>query len=83
MVTPTSQPAWPDYSANAVLGSVAVVGLATDVCVAATAVSAATAGFGTVVLWDATRPVASDANTTERVLADLAAAGVTVIGAPS
>lgn len=63
--------------------SVAVVGLATDVCVAATAVNAATAGFGTVVLWDATRPVASDANTTERVLADLAAAGVTVIGAPS
>ena len=57
--------------------SVAVVGLATDVCVAATAVNAATAGFGTVVLWNATRPVAPDANTTERVLADLAAAGVT------
>ncbi len=62
---------------------VVVVGLATDVCVAATAMSAASAGFDTVVLWDATRPVAPDADTTERVLADLGAAGVAVIGAPS
>jgi len=62
---------------------VVVVGLATDVCVAATALSAASAGFETVVLWDATRPVAPDADTTERVLADLGAADVTVIGAPS
>ncbi len=62
---------------------VVVVGLATDVCVAATSVSAASAGFDTVVLWDATRPVAPDADTTERVLADLGAAGVAVIGAPS
>ena len=62
---------------------VVVVGLATDVCVAATALSAASSGFETVVLWDATRPVAPDADTTERVLADLGAADVTVIGAPS
>jgi nicotinamidase/pyrazinamidase len=62
---------------------VVVVGLATDVCVAATAVSAASAGFDTVVLWDATRSVAPDADTTERVLADLGSAGVAVIGAPA
>ena len=62
---------------------VVVVGLATDVCVAATAVSAASAGFETVVLWDATRPVFPDADTAERVLADLDDAGVTVIGARS
>ena len=60
-----------------------VVGLATDVCVAATASSAASAGFETVVLWNATRPVYPDADTTERVLADLADADVAVIGAPS
>ena len=62
---------------------VVVVGLATDVCVAATALSAASAGFETVVLWDATRPVYADAGTTARVLADLAGADVTVIGPPS
>ena len=60
-----------------------VVGLATDVCVAATALSAASAGFETIVLWDATKPVSPDADTTERVLADLADADVTVIGTPS
>jgi nicotinamidase/pyrazinamidase len=60
---------------------VVVAGLATDVCVAATALSAASAGFETVVLWDATRPVSPDADTAERVLADLADADVTVIGA--
>ena len=59
---------------------VIVVGLATDVCVAATATGAAGAGFTTTVLWDATRPVHGDADTTERVLADLDDAGVTVIG---
>lgn len=62
---------------------VVVVGLATDVCVSATAQSAASAGFETLVLWDATRPVHPDADTRERVLADLDDAGVTVIGAPS
>lgn len=62
---------------------VVVVGLATDVCVAATASSAAAAGFDTTVLWEATRPVSSDADTTARVLDDLRSAGVAVIGAPS
>jgi nicotinamidase/pyrazinamidase len=60
---------------------VVVVGLATDVCVAATALGAATDGFETVVLWDATRPVDPDPDTTERVLGDLDDADVTVIGA--
>lgn len=61
---------------------VIVVGLATDVCVAATATSASEAGFATTVLWDATRPVSIDADTRERVLADLDDADVTVVGAP-
>lgn len=60
-----------------------IVGLATDVCVAATATSAASAGFATTVLWEATRPVYPDAATTERVLGELTSADVTVIGAPS
>ena len=66
---------------------VVVVGLATDVCVAATATSAAAAGFTTTVLWDATRPVNADADTTVRVVGELQSAEVTVlgnvIGAPS
>ena len=62
---------------------VVVVGLATDVCVAATAQSAAAADFATTVLWEASRPVYPDADTTERVLVDLDDAEVTVIGAPS
>ncbi len=62
---------------------VVVCGLATDVCVAATAASASDAGFDTTVLWDATRPVHPDAETTARVLDELAGASVTVIGATS
>ena len=62
---------------------VIVCGLATDVCVVATATSAAAAGFDTTVMWDATRPVHADAETTERVLGELDAADVAVIGAPS
>ncbi|MEP1126289.1 MAG: isochorismatase family protein [Ilumatobacter sp.] len=62
---------------------VVVCGLATDVCVAATATSAASSGFETVVLWDAARPVASDDDTTTRVLDQLHAADVVVIGAPT
>jgi nicotinamidase/pyrazinamidase len=60
---------------------VVVVGLATDVCVAATATSAATAGFDTIVLWDATRPVDAGTETAARVLGELADAGVVVVGA--
>lgn len=60
---------------------VVVVGLAADVCVSATAQSAAAAGFETTVLWEATRPVETDADTRERVLADLDDFGVSVVGA--
>jgi nicotinamidase/pyrazinamidase len=59
--------------------AVVVVGLATDVCVSATARDAATDGFNTSIVWDATRPVEPDSG--ERVLAELAACGVTVVGA--
>ncbi len=62
---------------------VVVCGLATDVCVAATATSSAAAGFDTMVLWDAARPVYPDAETTTRVLDELRSVGVDVIGAPS
>lgn len=58
---------------------VVVVGLATDVCVSATAVSAAEAGFSTSVLWDATRPVETDDATADRVRDELAEASVAVI----
>jgi nicotinamidase-related amidase len=47
--------------------------------VAATASDAAADGFTTIVVWDATRPVEPDAG--ERVLAELAACGVAVVGA--
>jgi nicotinamidase/pyrazinamidase len=60
-----------------------IVGLATDVCIAATATSAAAAAFATTVLWAATRPVYPDAETTARVLDELRSADVDVIGAPS
>ena len=60
---------------------VIVVGLATDVCVAATARSAATDGFVTDVRWDLTRPVHGDEDTRRRTLDDLDDAGVTVVGA--
>lgn len=59
---------------------VVVVGLATDVCVAATAVDAAGAGFATTVRWDASRPVVADEDTDRRVAATLDGAGVTVHG---
>lgn len=59
-----------------------VVGLATDVCVSATALSARNAGLDTTVLWAASRPVFTDADTTERVLREFADAGVGVVGGP-
>ena len=63
------------------VSKVVVVGLATDVCVAATARSAADAGFETTVLLDATRPVDPSDEVRERVVAELTDAGVDVIGA--
>ena len=62
---------------------VVVCGIATDVCVSATALSATKAGFNTTVLWDSTRPVSADNATITRVLSEFADALVTVIGAPA
>ncbi len=53
-----------------------VVGIATDHCVRATALDAAKAGFPTTVLLDLCAGVAAD--TTERTLAELRDAGVTL-----
>lgn len=61
---------------------VVVVGLATDVCVSATALSSRSAGFDTTMLWEATRPVFTDAETTARVLRECADAAVDVVGGP-
>jgi nicotinamidase/pyrazinamidase len=54
-----------------------IAGLATDYCVRATAADAAAAGFGTRVLLDLTAGVAPE--TTRQALADLTAAGITVV----
>ncbi|HEY7048533.1 MAG TPA: isochorismatase family protein [Jatrophihabitantaceae bacterium] len=59
---------------------VEVVGLATDYCVRATALDAAAAGFATTVRLDLTAGV--DPTTVDSALAQLRAAGVTLIGAP-
>ena len=59
---------------------VVVCGIATDVCVSATALSATKAGFDTTVLWGATRPVHADSATTAQVLDGFTDAAVTVIG---
>jgi nicotinamidase/pyrazinamidase len=56
--------------------TVDIVGIATDHCVRATALDAARAGFGTGVLLELCAGVA--APTTERALAAMTAAGVTV-----
>ncbi|MEU8774082.1 isochorismatase family protein [Streptomyces sp. NPDC048606] len=60
------------------VSEVDVVGIATDHCVKATALDAARAGFATRVLLDLTAAVAP--HTTEKALADLEAAGVTLVG---
>ncbi len=57
-----------------------VVGIATDHCVRATALDAAGAGFRTTVLLDLTAGVAE--STVESTLAELDAAGITMIGSP-
>jgi nicotinamidase/pyrazinamidase len=59
---------------------VVVCGIATDVCVSATALSATKAGFDTTVLWGASRPVHADSATTAQVLDGFTDAAVTVIG---
>jgi nicotinamidase/pyrazinamidase len=59
---------------------VVVVGLATDVCVSATAQSASTEDFESIVLWHQTRPVHADDETRMRTLDALNDAGVIVVG---
>jgi nicotinamidase/pyrazinamidase len=60
--------------------TVEVAGIATDHCVRATAADAAAEGFAATVLLDLTAGVA--AGTTDRALAELREAGVTLTGAP-
>lgn len=62
------------------IAAVDVVGIATDHCVRATALDAAAAGFDTTVMLELTAGVA--AATTESALAELAVAGVKLVGAP-
>ncbi len=65
-----------DWLAERGVTEVDVVGIATDHCVRATALDAAGAGFATTVLLDLCAGVAPDS--TDRALAELRAAGVTV-----
>jgi nicotinamidase/pyrazinamidase len=62
------------------VAAVELVGIATDHCVRATALDAVAEGFATTVLLDLTAGVAAD--TTDRALAQLRAAGVQLAGAP-
>lgn len=57
---------------------VVVVGLAADVCVAATAQDAAESGFDTTVIWDATRAVDASPDAIEGIVDRLRSGGVTV-----
>jgi nicotinamidase/pyrazinamidase len=61
--------------------AVDIVGIATDHCVRATALDAASAGFSTTVLLDHTAGVAP--NTVESALAQLRDAGITLTGQPA
>ena len=65
-----------DWLAERGVTEVDVAGIATDHCVRATALDAAGAGFATTVLLDLCAGVAPDS--TDRALAELRAAGVTV-----
>jgi nicotinamidase/pyrazinamidase len=59
--------------------TVHVGGLALDYCVKATALDAKRAGFDVIVHLDATRPVEVEPGDGERAVAELRAAGVTVV----
>lgn len=69
------------YLAARGITEVVLVGLAADVCVRATALDAAEAGFGSTVLWSLTRKVELNEGDAQRTLEDLARAGVRVVGA--
>ena len=62
------------------LDRVVMVGLATDFCAGWTAIDAATAGFATTLVLDATRGIAM-AGSMERALADMRAVGVDIVRA--
>lgn len=62
------------------VAEVALVGIATDHCVHASAADAMRAGFSTTVLLDLTAGVAQ--STVDKTLAELRDAGVTLVGAP-
>jgi nicotinamidase/pyrazinamidase len=68
------------YLGDRGVGEVVVMGLAADVCVAATAIDAAGGGFDTSVVWGATRAVAAEPDQPGRALDQLTLAGVNVIG---
>jgi nicotinamidase/pyrazinamidase len=69
-----------DWLAGHGVTEVDVVGIATDHCVRATALDAATAGFATTVLLDLTAGVARPS--TEAAVEQLRSAGVTLTGEP-
>ncbi|HVA59721.1 MAG TPA: isochorismatase family protein [Mycobacteriales bacterium] len=69
-----------DWLSARAVTAVDVVGLATDHCVRATALDAVAAGFATTVLLDLTAGVAEAS--TASALAELAAAGVRLVGQP-
>jgi nicotinamidase/pyrazinamidase len=60
------------------IDTVDIVGIATDHCVRATALDAATAGFATTVILDLTAGVAPD--TVDAALAEMRSAGVALVG---
>lgn len=62
------------------IGTAVVVGIATDVCVKATALDAAIGGLRTTVRWDATRAVEVQKGDAERARAEMVEAGVEVVG---
>jgi nicotinamidase/pyrazinamidase len=62
------------------VADVVVCGLATDYCVAATALDAAGLGFGTAVLVEGVRAVDLEAGDGARALERMRAAGVTLVG---
>lgn len=68
-----------DWLRDRDVDSVDIVGIATDYCVRATALDAADVGFETRVLLDLTAGVAAD--TSERAVTEMRAAGVNVVPA--
>lgn len=72
-----------DYLKDKGVEKVYVVGLATDYCVKFTALDAASLGFDTYVISDATRAVNLQAGDGEKALTEMAAAGVSVITSAS